>query len=119
MIVPNRDLGNICFVSSAFTISTTYMHPLPSAIEIDINNVDNFDDVGRRSHSLSNVSSRSVSLVSRASSRLYHEKIMINNNLSDKEIVESIDRSQLSYSDNGQERNCVSIVTNSISPQGL
>jgi len=119
MVVPNRDLGNICFVSSTFTISTTYIHPLPSAIEIDINNVNNFDDVGRRSHSLSNISSRIISLVSRASSRLYHEKIIINNDLPDKEIVESIDRSQLSYSDNGQERNCISMVTNPVFPQGL
>ena len=63
---------------------------------------------------LSNISSRSVFLVSRASSRLYHEKMMINNNLPDKKIVKPINRSQLSYSGDSQRRNCVSIVTNPI-----
>jgi len=85
---------------------------------MDIDNVDNFDDVRRRSHSLNNISSRSVSLVSRASSRLYHEKIIINNNLPNEEIVEFIDRSQLSYSGDGQERNCVSMATDLIPLQG-
>jgi len=67
-------------------------------MEIDINKVNNFDNVRGRFQSFSNISFKSMSLVSRAFSKLYHERMIINNNLPDKEMVESIDRSQLSYS---------------------
>jgi len=87
-------------------------------MEIDINNVNNYDDIGEKSHFLSNTSSRSISLVSRALSRPYHEKIIINNDLPYEEIVEPIDRSQLSYSGNGQERNCGSKATDPVFLQG-
>ena len=109
--MPNRDLGNIHFVSTAFTTFTIYIHLFPSAMEMDIDKVDNFDDVRERSQSPSNISSRSMSLVSRASSKPYYERMMIKNNLPNKEIVESIDRSQLSYSGNDQGRNQDSMAT--------
>ena len=117
MVASNRDLENIGFISSAFITSTTYIHSLPFAMKIDINSVNNYNDVRERSHSFSNVSSRSVSLVSRASSRPYYEKMIINNDLPDKEIVKPIDRSQLSYSGNYQERSCISMMTDPISLQ--
>ena len=72
-------------------------------MEMNINNVDNFDDVRGRSHFLSNTSSKSVSIVFRASLIPYYERMTINNDLSDQEQVELIDSSQLSYSGNGQE----------------
>ena len=114
MVASNRDLENISFISSAFITSTTYMHPLPFAMEIDTDSVNNYNNIRERSNSFSNVSSKSASLVSRASFRPYYEKMTINNDLSDKEIVKSIDRSQLSYSGNGQERSCISMMTDPI-----
>ena len=118
MVAPNRDLENIHFLSSAFTTSTAQMHPLPSAMEIDINNVNNYDNIRGRSHSLSNISSRSVFVILKASSRPYHEKMVINNNLFNKEFVEPVGSFQLSYNSDGQERNCVSIVTDPFSLKG-
>ena len=69
------------------------MHSLPSTIEMDINNIDNYDDVRGRSHSLSNISFRSMSIILKASSRLYHEKMVINNNLLDEKFVEPVNSS--------------------------
>jgi len=86
-------------------------------MEMNINNINNYDNIRERSHSLSNILSRSASLVSRASSRPYYKKMMINNNFSDEEIMKSINRSQLSYSGDGQGRNCVSMATDSVPPQ--
>jgi len=94
------------------------MNPLPSALEMDIDSVNSYDNVRKRTHSPSNVSTKSVSVVSQASSLLYHKRMVINNNLSDKEIMESIDSSQLSYSSDSQERNHDSVTTNPISFQG-
>jgi len=118
MVVPNRDLGNIHFFSSAFTTTSTQTNPLPSALEMDINSVDNYDNVRGRTHSPSNVSTRSASIVSQASSLPYHERMVINNDLPDEDIVEPIDNSQLSYSGDGQGRNCVSVATDPVPPQG-
>ena len=69
------------------------MHSLPSTMEMDINNIDNYDDVRERSHSLSNISFRSMSIILKASSRLYHEKMVINNNLLDEKFVEPVNSS--------------------------
>jgi len=62
-------------------------------MEMDINNIDNYDDVRERSHSLSNISFRSMSIILKASSRLYHEKMVINNNLLDEKFVEPVNSS--------------------------
>ena len=69
------------------------MPSFPSAMEMDVNKVNNFNDIRERSHSLSNASSRSVSIVSRVSLILYHERMTINNDLPDQEHVEPIDSS--------------------------
>ena len=92
------------------------MHLFPSAMEMDIDKINNFNDVRGRSHSPSNVSSRSVSLVSRASLILYHERIMINNDLSNQKYVNPINSSQLSYSCDSQGRNHSSLATDLILP---
>ena len=62
-------------------------------MEIDINNINNFDNIRERFYFLSNILFRSVFLVSRLSLKPYYERMMINNNLSNKEYVESINRS--------------------------
>jgi len=62
-------------------------------MKIDINNINNFDDIRERSHFLSNISFRSAFLVSRVFLKPYYKRIMINNNLFNKEYVESINRS--------------------------
>jgi len=116
MVVPNRDLGNMHFLFSAFTTSTQ-MNPLPSALEMDIDSVDNYDNIRKRTHSSSNTSTRSASVVLQASSLPYYERMVINNDFSDKEIMEPIDSSQLSYSGDGQGKNHDSIVTDPILPQ--
>ena len=94
------------------------MHPLFSAMNMNINNVNNYNNVRERSHSLSNTLSRSTYVISKASSILYHKKIVINNNLPNEEFVELINSSQLSYNSNGQERNYISMATNLILFQG-
>lgn len=69
---------------------------LPADLAIDINKnnkVDNYDDVRGRSSFSSNVSSRSISIVSKASSIPYHERIVINNDTSDEEFREPINSS--------------------------
>ena len=86
---------------------------------IDIDKVDNFDDVRGRSPSSSKIISGSASIFSSTSSILYYKRIVINNNLPDEEFKESIDSSQLSYKDNSQERNHISMVTNLVPSQGL
>ena len=93
------------------------MNSLPSTLEIDINSINNYNDVRKRTYFLSNVSTRSMSIVSQASSLPYHERMLINNNLPDKEIIEPIDSSQLSYSGNSQERNCNSMATDPVFPK--
>jgi len=93
MIAPNRDLGNKQFISSAFTSSTVQIAPLPPVVVIDIDKVNNFDNVRGRFSSSSKVSSRSTSVSSSVSSILYHERIVINNDLSDEEFKKPIDSS--------------------------
>jgi len=83
-------------------------------MEMDIDNFDNYNDVRGRYHSLSNVSSRSTSVISKASSIPYHKKMVINNDLPNEEFMEPVDSSQLSYNSNDQERNHISMVTNTI-----
>ena len=91
MVAPNRDLGNKQFLSSAFTFSTIQMASLPSIVVIDVNKVNNFDNVRRRSSSSSKVSFRSISIFSNVSSILHYERMTINNNLPDEEFKEPVD----------------------------
>ena len=73
--------------------------------------MDNFNNIRGRLHSSSKASSRSTSISSSISSQSYHEKIVINNNLSNKNLREPINSSQLSYKDNSEERGLVSKAT--------
>jgi len=68
-------------------------------------NINNYDNVRGKNTSPSNVSSRSVSVSSSTFSIPYHERMVINNELSDQEHVEPIDNFQLSYSSDSQEHN--------------
>ena len=45
MVASNKDLENICFVSLAFTTSTFQMPFFSSTMEMDIDNVNNFNDM--------------------------------------------------------------------------
>jgi len=76
------------------------MNSLSSTLEMDIDSINNYNNVRKRTYFLSNVSTRSMSIVSQVSSLLYYERMLINNNLPNKEIMEPIDSSQLSYSGN-------------------
>ena len=71
-----------------------------SAMDINKYPVNNFDNTRRINPLSSNVSSRSFSIVSKTSTILYYERMVINNNTPDKESREPIDSSQLSYEDN-------------------
>jgi len=118
MIVPNRDLGNKQFLSSAFTSSTVQIAPLSHVAVMDVDKVDNFDDIRERSSLSSKVSFRSTSVSLSTSSIPYHKRMVINNNIPDEEFKEPIDSFQLSYKDNSQERNHVSMATDLVPSQG-
>ena len=70
---------------------------------IDINS--NF--IKRRSNFSSKVSSRSTSVTSNTSFISYYEKIEINNNLSDKKVVDPLNSFQLLYKDDDKASNSV------------
>ena len=74
--------------------------PADSVMDINKYPVNNFDDTRKINPLSSNISSQSFSVVSKTSTILYYEKMVINNNTPDKESREPIDSSQLSYEDN-------------------
>jgi len=74
-------------------------------------NIDGFNSFRRRNNFPSNVSFRSSSVLSKASSIPYFKRIEIKNDLPDEDIVEPINSSQLSYNNNNSEGNSVSRVT--------
>ena len=75
-------------------------------------NIDSIDFFRKRNNSLSNVSSRSSSVLLKASFIPYFEKMKIKNSLPDEDIVEPINSSQLSYNDNNNKGNSISRATN-------
>ena len=79
------------------------MDRIPANVAIDIDS----DIIRERSNSSSSISSRSTSIVSKVSSMSYHKMIEINNSLLDKEFVNLINSSQLSYKDNDGAGNLV------------
>ena len=79
---------------------------------IDINN---FNNIRRRSTSPSKISSRSFLIFSTTSSILYHKKIKINNDLPNEKLTEPVNSSQLLYKDNSREDISVSKVTDNSS----
>jgi len=119
MVVPNRDLGNKQFSSSAFTYSTAQMAWLPADSVMDIDDINFSANVRGRSHSSSRATTRSTLLISSASSILYHEKMEINNDLPDDDFKKPVDSSQLSYKDKSQQENCVSKMTDLELPSSL
>ena len=113
MVALNRDIRNINLHSSAFTNSSAQMVFFPPSVAIDIvkHSVNNYDDIRGRKSSSSNISSRSILVVSGISSIIYYNRMIINNDLPEQEQVEPIDNSQLSYSNKCQRNNQDSIVT--------
>ena len=96
MVAPNRDLGNKqqFSSSSAFITSTTQMAWFPALdLAIDVDGVNNSNNVRGRSPFSSKVTSRSPSVSLSISSISYHERIVINNDLPDKELNKSINSS--------------------------
>ena len=100
VVVSNRDIRNINFLSSVFTTSSAQMAHLPSNVAIDVNkhSINNYDNVREKNTSSSNVSFRSASVSLSTFSIPYHERMVINNELPDQEYMEPIDNFQLLYS---------------------
>ena len=108
MVASKRDLGNIHFSISALTSIMTHMALLPAPEVMDI---DNYNDIRRRKSSPNKASSRSAFISSSISFQPYYKRIVLNNDLSDEEIVEPVNSSQLSYKDKSKKRNTVSKAT--------
>jgi len=53
-------------------------------------NIDSYNDIKERKSSPSKVSSGSTSISSSVSSQSYHERMVFNNNLPNKEVVEPV-----------------------------
>ena len=100
VVVSNRDIRNINFLSSVFTTSSAQMAHLPSNVAIDVNkhSINNYDNIREKNTSLSNVSFRSASVSLSTFSIPYHERMVINNELPNQEYMEPIDNFQLLYS---------------------
>ena len=113
VVVSNRDIRNINFLSSVFTTSLAQMAYLPSNVAMDVNkhSINNYDNVRGKNTFPSNVSSRSTSVSSSTFSIPYHERMVINNEHPNQEHVEPIDNFQLSYSSDSQEHNQDSMAT--------
>jgi len=122
MIVSNRDLRNIYFFTSALLSTAFQIDCLPanSAMNIDdYKNINNYNNAKERTSFLSSkVSLRNTSVNSKASSMGYHKRMEIQNKLSDKELIEPINNSQLSYNDNSTKIPCSNKVISQNSPQG-
>jgi len=80
----------------------------PANMVMDINGIDSFRE---RNNSPRKASFRSSSVLSKALSIPYFEKIEIKNDLPSKDIVQPINSSQLSYNDNNSEGKSISRVT--------
>ena len=98
------------------------MDCLPANLAININdykNIVNYDNVkGRTFSSSSKVFSRNASISSKASSMEYHARMEIQNKLPDKEFIEPINNSQLSYSNNSTKTSCGNKIIGQNPPQG-
>ena len=97
MIVSNRDLRNMYFSTSAFLSIAFQIDCLPanSVMNIDdYKNVSNYNNAKERTSFLSSkVSLRNTSVNSKASSMGYYKRMEIQNELSDKELMEPINNS--------------------------
>ena len=108
IVAPIRELVNKYLSTSAFNSTPLQMTRIPANEAMDVNN---YNDIRGRTTSSSKVSLRVALVTSNASSISYHERMEINNNLSDEEFRDPIDSSQLSYKGNNEEGNPVSEVT--------
>jgi len=94
------------------------MASLPPIVVMNVNKVNNFDDIRKRFPLFSKIPSRNTFISSSTSSIPYYERMVISNDLPDEEFKETIDSSKLSYKDNSQERNHISMATDLVSSQG-
>jgi len=94
MVVPIRELVNKQLFTSTISSKLSNIAHLPSAMDMDIDNITR-----GRSTSSSKMNSRNISIVSNTSFIPYYLRIEINNDLPDKITVEPIDSFQLSYQD--------------------
>jgi len=121
MVAPNRDLRNIQISTLAFSSTIFQIDHLSANSAIDINfnkNVNNFDNVRKRSPSPSRVTSRSTCVVSKTFSILYYERMKIQNDFLEEELRKPINSSQLSYDNQHQEFHRVNMVIDPVLPQG-
>ena len=116
MIVFIRELVNKHLYTQAFNFIFLQMTRILANKVMDINNCN---DIRKRTTSSSKVSLRSASVTFNALSILYHERIEINNNFPNKEFRNSINSSQLLYKDNNKEGNSVSEATDNSSIRNL
>ena len=95
-----------------FPISTIIQKPTQISFTLANVVIDiNINFIRRRSNTSSNISSRSALVLLKALSILYFKRVKIKNNLPDKDIVELVNSSQLSYKDNNGKDNSVSNIT--------
>ena len=107
MVVSIRELVNIQTPTSVFSMKPIQMVFIPANIVMDIDN--NF--ISERSNFSSKVSSRNTLVLSVTSSIPYYKRMEIKNDLPNKDIVNLIDNSQLSYKDNDNIGNSISKTT--------
>ena len=101
MVVPSSELVSIYTSTSTFNLKLSQIDRIPANVAIDVNS----DIIRRR------INSRSTSIVSKASSIPYHKRMEINNDLPDKEFIDSINSFQLSYKGDDKVGNLVRKVT--------
>jgi len=101
MVASNSELANIHTFTSTFNSKLFQIDRTLANVAMDID-----------SDITSSKSSRSTSIVLKASSMPYYKRMEINNDLPDEKFVNSIDSSQLSYKDDNRADNLVRKVTN-------
>ena len=89
IVVSNSELVNIHTSTSTFNSKLSQMNRIFINVAMDIDS----NIIRGRSVFPSSKSSRSTSIISKASSMLYHKRIEINNNLPDEEFVNPINSS--------------------------
>ena len=107
IVASSSELVNIHTSTSTFNSKLSQMDRTSANVAIDIDS----NIIRRRSNFSGSISSKSALISSKASSMLYHKKMEINNSLPNKEFVNFIDNSQLSYKDNDGAGNLVRKVT--------
>jgi len=99
-------------------ISTSALNTKPIQIALTPANMNvNINFIRERTNSPSNVSSRGTSVLLKAFSISYYERMEIKNNLPNEDIVNPIDSSQLLYKSNNNTDNSIGKATD-IGPIG-